>query len=70
MNNKGRLITGLKMILLAIWVMVGIASSAGCINFGVVEHEVLYIICGIINFGIAGFSIFSLYKFMFPKHEE
>ena len=66
-ENKERAILGAKVVALFVVALIGIAASAGSLNFGYVNHEGFYSFVGTLNFGIVAFADWSLYKYLFKK---
>lgn len=68
--EKNEVIKFLKVLALFVAGLMGIAASAGCISYGASTPEKFYVFCGIINFAIVGFSVYSLYKLIFKKEND
>ena len=57
----------LKVAAIFLVAILGIAASAGCLNYGHVNHEGFYTFVGILNFAIVAFADYNLYKKLFNK---
>ena len=66
MDNKKTLITFSKVAILFILGIFVIAASAGALNYAVTAGS-FYAVAGVLNLGVSGFSIYSLYKRLFKK---
>ena len=66
MDNKKTLDTFWRVLVLFILGMFAIVTSAGALNYAVTAGA-FYAIAGVLNLGISGFGIYSLYKLLFKK---
>ena len=64
-SNKESLIKFAKVLALFIVGLIGIIVSANAMNDGG-----FYLVCGILNLGIAAWADYSLYKLFFKKGKE
>lgn len=69
MNNKKILNIFWRVLVLFILGIFAIAASAGALNYAVTAGA-FYTVAGILNFGISGFGIYSVYKLLFKKDKK
>lgn len=68
-NNKETLNIFWKVLVLFVLGIFAIATSAGALNYAVTAGA-FYTVAGILNLGISGFGVYSVYKLLFKKDKK